>query len=69
MIKDKIFEETFENVCCFCSELFITTDEEMCVCPKCWQKYLEKQFSKPADIQLTKELLGAATSNLVEEKL
>ena len=36
MIKDKIFEETFENVCCFCSELFITTDEEMCVCPKCW---------------------------------
>lgn len=69
MIKDKIFKETFENVCCFCSELFITTDEEMCVCPKCWQKYLEKQFSKPADIQLTKELLGAATSNLVEEKL
>lgn len=69
MIKDKIFEETFENVCCFCSELFITTDEEMCVCPKCWQKYLEKQFSKPANIQLTEELLGAATSNLVEEKL
>jgi len=36
MIKDRIYEETFESVCCFCSKLFITTDEEMCVCPECW---------------------------------
>ena len=66
MIQDRIYQETFESVCCFCSKLFITTDEEMCVCPECWQKYLEKQFSKPADIQLTQDLRSAAPQKFVK---
>ena len=57
MINQNQFINTFENVCCLCSKLFISTDEEMCVCPECWQKYLEEQFQKKADIQLTKELI------------
>lgn len=57
MINRNQFINTFENVCCLCSKLFITKDEEMCVCPECWQKYLEFNFKNKADIQLTEELI------------
>jgi len=37
-------EEEYENVCVNCSNLFITSNEEMTLCPKCWNIYLQNQL-------------------------
>jgi Zn finger protein HypA/HybF involved in hydrogenase expression len=36
--------EKFEIVCNNCSELFLSEDEEMTLCPKCWKAYVENQL-------------------------